>query len=232
MLHLLRVVCAHAMTWGQAQLQREMLKIMLKLGNGNSRAAAEYVGGRRIKNKNSSPKFNKGQHMRCETRGKNGHATTTCSHNGKSCHSCGGMGHLAAACPTSRAAQEKCACCGKEGHAKKDCAHKDKVCSTCGKAGHLKAVCRASPMVTPAKTYAGAAAATKELEAEMYKWKCSSLKCGQWMHTDASTKCTACGLPRVKEKAKAAERECLETSKTTEELLGRLQVGDDDELME
>ena len=47
----------------------------------------------------------------------------------------------------------------------------------------------------PPKTYAEAVERTKIIEATGHVWKCLDLNCKQWMHSEKSTKRTACSMP-------------------------------------
>ena len=131
---------------------------------------------------------------------------------------------------------KKCLCCGKNGHLKKECRLKDTVCKNCGKVGHVAQICHNDQKAkADPPTYAEAVQRTKLIEATGYIWKCLDLNCKQWMHSEKSSKCTSCSLPRPKESKpeqfNLEERDLMKLPKATAEAIERLTTEEEDELM-
>lgn len=122
-------------------------------------------------------------------------------------------------------------CCGNTGHVKADCKQKHLDCKSCGKMGHLATVCRSGGgggTVRP-KTYA-------EVVRVAHVWKCIDLACKQWMRSEKSNACTACGKARPKAEKSGGEqavvKDLIKLPKDAAETLERLTMAEDEEMME
>ena len=77
------------------------------------------------------------------------------------------------------------------------------------------------------------AAATKELEAQMWCWQCNNVEYNAWMHSELQKHCSLCKRQRPKVKREVVEKDLLNVQgKHAGETIERLNAGasEEDEL--